>query len=222
MKTFNKFYLIIAVLLMPLFIFAQTGENLFHQNCAACHTIGNGKLVGPDLKGIEQIRSVPWLLKWIPSSQTFIKSGDKSAKKLFMDNNQIPMPDQALSQAQIKDILAYITQVGGGAKSNDAEVANTATSTKKESTDKTSEIAKGSVTNTTISSEVQTTDNTLITKPKKFIFDSLRGNNENLIIVGITLIVFLLVIIMLLLNVIKGLSIELSEELHYNKRYADK
>ena len=28
---------------------AQDGEALFKQNCAACHKVGGGRLVGPDL-----------------------------------------------------------------------------------------------------------------------------------------------------------------------------
>jgi len=28
---------------------AETGQDIFLNNCAACHSIGKGKLVGPDL-----------------------------------------------------------------------------------------------------------------------------------------------------------------------------
>lgn len=84
------------------------GETLFKQTCIACHSIGNGKLVGPDLKGVTTRRTEAWLVKFIKSSQTLIKSGDKAAVALFNENNKIVMPDHALTDAQVKSILAYI------------------------------------------------------------------------------------------------------------------
>lgn len=88
--------------------FAAAGEGTFKSNCAACHTVGKGKLVGPDLKGVTQKHSEAWLLKWIKSSQTLVKSGDTAAVALFEANNKMPMPDQALSEEEIKGVLAYI------------------------------------------------------------------------------------------------------------------
>jgi len=76
--------------------------------CAACHTIGKGKLVGPDLKGVTERREEAWLIKFIQSSQTMIKSGDKIAVKLFEENNKIPMPDNPLTDAEVKELLKYI------------------------------------------------------------------------------------------------------------------
>ncbi|HVA99001.1 MAG TPA: cytochrome c, partial [Bacteroidia bacterium] len=36
--------------------FSQDGKELFQNNCKTCHTIGHGKLVGPDLKGVADRR----------------------------------------------------------------------------------------------------------------------------------------------------------------------
>ena len=87
---------------------AQNGEELFKSTCAACHTIGGGKRVGPDLNGIATLRSEPWLIKWIKSSQSMIQSGDPDAIAVFEANNKIPMPDQNLSEAEIKGVIDYI------------------------------------------------------------------------------------------------------------------
>lgn len=87
---------------------AQTGQELYAKFCIACHSIGGGRLVGPDLKGITNKRSETWLLSWIKSSQTMVKSGDKDAVAIFKEFNQIPMPDQPLSEDQIRSILAYV------------------------------------------------------------------------------------------------------------------
>ncbi|HWY99379.1 MAG TPA: cytochrome c [Bacteroidia bacterium] len=88
------------------------GGDMFKANCGACHTVGNGKLVGPDLKGVETRHTESWMLKWIKSSQAMVQAGDKEAVKLFADNSSIPMPDQALTDDQIKTILGFI-KAGG-------------------------------------------------------------------------------------------------------------
>jgi mono/diheme cytochrome c family protein len=76
--------------------------------CAACHTIGKGKLVGPDLKGVNDRHDEAWLLSFIKASQTMVKNGDPVAVKLFEENNKIPMPDNNLTDDQIRGILSYI------------------------------------------------------------------------------------------------------------------
>ena len=76
--------------------------------CSACHTIGKGKLVGPDLKGVTGRHKEAWIIKFVQSSQTLVKSGDKEAVKLFEDNNKIPMPDNPLTAEEIKQVLKYI------------------------------------------------------------------------------------------------------------------
>jgi cytochrome c2 len=98
-----------TVAVISSFISQQSnGEKTFKQSCAACHSIGNGKIVGPDLKGVTTRRTEAWLIKFIKSSQTMVKGGDKTAVALFNENNKIVMPDQNLSDVQIKEVLAYI------------------------------------------------------------------------------------------------------------------
>jgi cytochrome c2 len=92
--------------------YGQDGGQLFKTNCGACHTVGKGKLVGPDLKGVQDRHNEEWLLKWVHSSQTLVKAGDKDAVKVFNDNSQIQMPDQSLSDNDVKAVLTYI-KTGG-------------------------------------------------------------------------------------------------------------
>lgn len=104
--------------------YAQSGEDLFKQICVACHTVGGGRLVGPDLKGITNVKKEDWLIKWIKSSQTVVKSGDTAATAIFKAFNMVPMPDQpTLSDAQVKSILAYIASKSGGAVAANATAA---------------------------------------------------------------------------------------------------
>jgi cytochrome c2 len=101
---------------------AQNGEQIFKKTCAACHTVGGGKRVGPDLVGMSTKRSEAWLIKWIKSSQSMIQSGDLDAIAIFEDYNKVPMPDQNLSDAEIKEVIDYIKS-----KSSTAEVPVAAT-----------------------------------------------------------------------------------------------
>jgi mono/diheme cytochrome c family protein len=89
----------------------SAGEKLFKNNCAQCHKVTDQKLVGPGLKGVAARVPQPaeeWLIKWIKNSQTLVKAGDAYAVKIFDEYNKSVMPSQALSDDEIKSVLAYI------------------------------------------------------------------------------------------------------------------
>lgn len=93
---------------------AQEGKDLF-VTCAACHTIGGGKVIGPDLKGVSERRTEDWLIKFIQNSQAVIQSGDETAIKLFNDHNKIPMPPNNFTDDQVRSVLKYIENYGTAA-----------------------------------------------------------------------------------------------------------
>lgn len=102
--------LLVSMLVATSVSTAQDGEKAFTEVCVACHTIGSGNLVGPDLAGVTDRRPMDWLVKFIKSPQAMIESGDKTADSLFQAFNQVMMPDQvSYDEAQIKEILAYIS-----------------------------------------------------------------------------------------------------------------
>jgi mono/diheme cytochrome c family protein len=78
------------------------------QICAACHTIGKGKLIGPDLYNVTQRHDREWLLRFIKNSTAVIQSGDPYAVKLFEEYNKVPMPPSTYTDEQILAILDYI------------------------------------------------------------------------------------------------------------------
>lgn len=88
--------------------FSQDGELLFTQNCTACHTIGGGPLVGPDLKGVSEKYEKDWIIKFIKSSQSLIKAGDEKAVAVFQQYNMVPMPDFPFNEDEVRAILTYI------------------------------------------------------------------------------------------------------------------
>ena len=101
---------ILCMSLSPLFA-QQSGEDIFKSTCAACHTIGGGKLVGPDLENVQNRHKEEWLISFVKSSTSMIKSGDKSADSIFQAFNQVVMPDHpTLTDGDIKGIIAYIKE----------------------------------------------------------------------------------------------------------------
>jgi mono/diheme cytochrome c family protein len=119
LKELSKYRRYVWGLFLILFLFSSnfsTGQTAEDEKnfgqCKACHTIGGGKLVGPDLKGITERRDEAWLIKFIQNSQELIKSGDATAVKVFEENNKIPMPAHSLTDEQVKGILKYIAAGG--------------------------------------------------------------------------------------------------------------
>jgi mono/diheme cytochrome c family protein len=86
---------------------APDGAQLF-QACTVCHTIGKGRLIGPDLYQVTKRRDREWIVRFIKNSQDVVKSGDEYAVKLFEQHNKVPMPPFAYSDEQINSVLNYI------------------------------------------------------------------------------------------------------------------
>jgi len=89
------------------------GGKLFKANCAVCHSLGTNKVTGPGLQGVTERVPSPyqdWMLKWIKNNAALRKTGDSYANKLFADNNGTSMTvfDGALTDDQIKNIIAYV------------------------------------------------------------------------------------------------------------------
>lgn len=71
---------------------AQVPAQFFGQNCAACHTIGGGRLVGPDLKGVTARKDRAWLVAFIQNPEAVIQSGDPYARQLVQQAGGVLMP----------------------------------------------------------------------------------------------------------------------------------
>ena len=89
---------------------AQDAAAFFKQNCMSCHTVGGGRLAGPDLKDVTQRRDKAWLAQWIQNPKAVLDSGDPYAQQLLQDARGVMMPTVAGVTPQIAaslvDLLA--------------------------------------------------------------------------------------------------------------------
>ena len=87
------------------------GKVIFDKNCVGCHTIGGGKMVGPDLKGITEQRDLQWIKDFILDPAGMIAS-DPDAQQLYKEYNNFPMPDMGLTADQVDQVIAYLSNPG--------------------------------------------------------------------------------------------------------------
>ena len=76
--------------------------------CAACHSIGAGDLVGPDLKGLTAWRERGWLSRFLIDPQLMLLQKDPIALALDAKYPKATMPYLGLSETDVTDLLAYI------------------------------------------------------------------------------------------------------------------
>ena len=87
------------------------GHNLFMKLCATCHTIGKGKRVGPDLKGVAERRNRDWLISMISAPETLRAKKDPILAKLEKQYPGVWMPNLSLSEIDASDLIAYINMI---------------------------------------------------------------------------------------------------------------
>jgi nitric oxide reductase subunit C len=88
----------------------KEGESLFlSKGCSACHTLGQGTKVGPDLIDAIRRHNTEYLIRWIKSPQAIYKELNMSPI-----NKGFPlMPELGLSQAEASAITTYLKWKGG-------------------------------------------------------------------------------------------------------------
>jgi nitrite reductase (NO-forming) len=84
---------------------AQRAKLAFESKCLACHTIAGGDRLGPDLYGVTKRHDEAWLTRWLKSPEQMLQ-GDPVAKAM-LEKWKVPMPNQGLSDTEVKEYLAY-------------------------------------------------------------------------------------------------------------------
>lgn len=107
----NSFRVIITVfaLTIPSMAFGQDAARYFRANCMTCHTIGGGRLTGPDLKDVTKRKDAEWLTTFIQNPKSVIDSGDAYAAKLLESSRGVVMPlAPGMSKQRAEDLIQLI------------------------------------------------------------------------------------------------------------------
>jgi protein SCO1/2 len=86
----------------------DTGQYLFVTRCAACHTIGSGDKVGPDLLGVTSVRDLKWLRRTIAEPDKLLAENDPIATALFKKYNEVQMPKLGLPETDVDTLIEFI------------------------------------------------------------------------------------------------------------------
>jgi len=86
----------------------QGGQYLFQSKCGACHTIGQGDKIGPDLLGVTAQRERAWLTRYIRVPDEMLAAGDPIATALFHKYKQVRMPNLQLAPYEVADVISYL------------------------------------------------------------------------------------------------------------------
>jgi protein SCO1 len=84
------------------------GHYLFATRCAACHTIGHGEKIGPDLAGITSVRERSWLEHFIATPDKLLAEKDPIATELFAKYKQVQMPNLRLDETQTRELIEFL------------------------------------------------------------------------------------------------------------------
>jgi len=104
-----RIVVMLLAMALPAIALGQESARYFRANCMTCHTIGGGRLTGPDLKDVTKRKDKEWLVKFIQNPTAVIDSGDPYAAKLLESARGVKMPLAAgMNAARAADMLELI------------------------------------------------------------------------------------------------------------------
>lgn len=97
------------------------GRYVFASGCAACHTIGHGDKIGPDLLGVTSVRDRNWLRRFILRPDEMLAQGDPTATALFKQYKQVLMPNLRLVDMDADAIIGFLEKETAAAAAADQQ-----------------------------------------------------------------------------------------------------
>lgn len=87
---------------------SQDTPDFFREKCKSCHTIGGGRLAGPDLKNVTQRQDREWLVGFMMNPQSFIDRGDAYATKLLEEYRSVMPVVSGMTRERCEKLLDLI------------------------------------------------------------------------------------------------------------------
>ena len=84
------------------------GEQIYKEQCVACHYLNDDKLVAPGWAGITNRREPVWIMNMILNVNIMLEV-DSIACKL-LEENQIRMPEQHLTVDKARSVLEFMRE----------------------------------------------------------------------------------------------------------------
>jgi len=84
------------------------GQYLFGRDCVACHTIGHGDKIGPDLLGVTRTRDREWLVRMIQKPEQLLNGQDPIGTALLKKYKNVRMPNLSISDAERENLIGYM------------------------------------------------------------------------------------------------------------------
>lgn len=112
MNVLSRGFIALAIVfpLLPSPAQGQDTPDYYRANCMNCHTIGGGRLAGPDLKDVGKRKDAEWLIGFMQNPRAVIESGDAYAAKLVEESPGgaiMPTPPQ-MTRYRAEQILKLI------------------------------------------------------------------------------------------------------------------
>jgi mono/diheme cytochrome c family protein len=86
---------------------ARRGESLFQsEGCNGCHTVGGGRLTGPDLQGVTERRSLDWFVAMVIDPDSMLRE-DPAARELFAEY-MTPMMNIGATADEAASLYEYL------------------------------------------------------------------------------------------------------------------
>lgn len=86
----------------------NAGQYIFSTHCAACHTVGHGDKIGPDLLGVTNVRDRAWLARLIQEPDKMLSAHDPVLTALFKKYKRVRMPNLRLGNGDTSEVIKFL------------------------------------------------------------------------------------------------------------------
>ena len=90
---------------------AALGQEIYDVKCAACHSLGDNKVVGPGWKGVTARRTPQWILNMVTNTEEMLNKDPEAQKQ--MEECMVRMPNQNLTMVDAKNIFEFMRKNDG-------------------------------------------------------------------------------------------------------------